>query len=184
MHSLVISTLLDLRFKKIYFIDRIACSQAICKTTSMLSTVENETETEQLLPLDESTSSLNVEDAKSAGNIWRFHTTLVKEKYPEDQETNRNIIGVDLKNYLSQPVEDLKKCDPIKYWCNHKDTMYKKISKIAYKYMCIVDTSVPSERLFSVAGNIVTPSRNRLSGERLQKLIFLKSLEEKHWNIN
>ncbi|XP_070167962.1 E3 SUMO-protein ligase ZBED1-like [Polyergus mexicanus] len=162
VHSLAISTLLDPRFKKIYFIDKIACFQAISKTTLMLSAVETEIETNQFLPLDESTRSLNVKDVKSAGNIWRFHRTLVKE---------------------NQPVEDLKKCDPVKYWCIHKDTMYKKISKIVYKYMCIVGTSVPSERLFSIAGNIVTPSRNRLSGKRLQKLIFLKSLDEKHWNI-
>lgn len=139
----------------------------------MLSAVESETK--QLLSLDESARSLDVGDAKLTGNIWRFHPTLMKEKYPEEQETNQNVIGIDFRNYLSQPVEDLKKCDPIKYWCNHKDTMYKKISKVAYKYMCIVGTSVPSERLFSVAGNIVMPNRNRLSGERLHRLIFLKS---------
>jgi len=134
VHFLAISTLLDPRFKKMYFTDKIACSQAIHKITLMLSAVESETE---LLSLDESARSLDVEDTKLAGNIWRFHTTLMKEKYPEEQETNRNVIGIDFRNYLSQPVEDLKKCDPIKYWCNHKDTMYKKISKVAYKYMYV-----------------------------------------------
>lgn len=107
VHSLAISTLLDPRFKKMYFTDKIACSQAIHKITLMLSAVESETE--QLLSLNESARSLDVEDAKLADNIWRFHTTLMKEKYPEEREINRNVIGIDFRNYLSQPVEDLKK---------------------------------------------------------------------------
>lgn len=95
MFPLAILTLLYPRFKKIYFTDKVACSHAICKTALMLSDVETE-----LLLLNESARSLNVEDAKSADNIWRFHTTLVKEKYSEEQETKRNVIGIDFKNWL------------------------------------------------------------------------------------
>jgi len=96
VHSLGISILLDPRFKKIYFTNKITCSQAICKITSILSDIE--TETEQL-SLDESANSHNnVENAKST-NIWKYHSTLVKEKYPEEQETNRN--NVDFKNDLT-----------------------------------------------------------------------------------
>ncbi len=35
-------------------------------------------------------------------------------------------------------------------------------------------TSVPSERVFSMAGDIVTASRSRLLAENVDKLIFLQ----------
>lgn len=50
---------------------------------------------------------------------------------------------------------------------------YTTLSVIAEKYLTIVEMSVPSERLFSRAGNILTDSRNRLSADHLQELLFL-----------
>lgn len=179
VNPIAISTLLDPRFKDVIFTDKVACSQTIDIITSMLSDIEIEAEE---LPLNGSGSSVDVEDPESS-NIWRFHTKLVKETYP-GQGTNRNISGINLENYLIQPPEHRENCDPIKYWYSHKDTVYNKLSKIALNYLCIVATSVPSERLFSIAGNILTLSRNRLAGERLHKLIFLKSLKRQHWHVD
>lgn len=48
----------------------------------------------------------------------------------------------------------------------------------------MVATSVPSERLFSKSGQIMTDSRNRLTGEHLNKLLFLGSLSENDWNLD
>lgn len=48
----------------------------------------------------------------------------------------------------------------------------------------MVGTSVPSERLFSKAGQVMTDSRNRLTGEHLNKLLFLGSLSESDWNLD
>jgi len=184
VHLLAISTLLDPRFKKIYFHDRIACSHAVSKVTTMLYDIESKT-AQHLNIIEDCFNSHDKENAKSphTNSIWQFHKSLVKEKYTEGEERSQNVIGIDFKNYLNQPVEDLQKCDPLKYWNYHKDTSYKNLKTLAYRYLCIVATSVPSERLFSLAGNIVTPIRNRLSGERLHKLLFLKSLDKHFWDI-
>jgi len=49
---------------------------------------------------------------------------------------------------------------------------------MALKYACIPATSVPSERIFSKAGQIVSQRRNRLSPKNVDVLIFLnKNLE-------
>ncbi|GFT55893.1 hypothetical protein TNCV_1699701 [Trichonephila clavipes] len=49
--------------------------------------------------------------------------------------------------------------------------------------MSIVRSSVPCERLFSIAGNIASDERNRFYPIRLHRLLFLKSLDVKHWEL-
>ncbi|GFV55785.1 uncharacterized protein TNCV_1509261 [Trichonephila clavipes] len=66
--------------------------------------------------------------------------------------------------------------DPILYWQEQK-TIYHDIHSIAIMYMSVMGSSVPCERLFSIAGNIAIDEWNRLDPSRLDRLSFLKSLE-------
>ena len=47
------------------------------------------------------------------------------------------------------------------------------ILKVSKKFLCITATSVPSERLFSAAVNLVAEKRSRLTSDNIDKLIFL-----------
>jgi len=61
---------------------------------------------------------------------------------------------------------------------------------MARRFLAIPATSASIERVFSIGGNIITKSRNRLSSKTLKKSILLKSwsinemkeLEENYWN--
>ena len=53
------------------------------------------------------------------------------------------------------------------------DALYPNLSKMARKYLGIVATSVPSERLFSATGNIVSAKRSSLDPTNVEKLVFL-----------
>lgn len=55
-----------------------------------------------------------------------------------------------------------------------KDT-YPNLSEMARKYLGIVATPVPSEQLFSVAGNTVSAKRAALDPANVDKLVFLHS---------
>lgn len=91
---------------------------------------------------------------------------------------NNDFTMVDeLKYYLNQPVMKLDD-NPLKYWLMN---IHSGLKNIALKYLCVIATSVLSERLFSRAGNIITENRNRLSGEHLQQLLFLNSLSVEDW---
>jgi hypothetical protein len=50
---------------------------------------------------------------------------------------------------------------------------YPHLSILARKYLGIVATSVPSEMLFSVTGNIVNTKRSLLDPSNVEKLVFL-----------
>lgn len=59
-------------------------------------------------------------------------------------------------------------------WWKRKQTTYPLLSNLAKHYLCVPATSVASERVFSTAGDLVTAQRSCLSGEQVDKLIFLK----------
>lgn len=81
-----------------------------------------------------------------------------------------------IRQYMDLPYLDLKD-DPIQFWKNHNSVLVA-LTEVALKYACIPATSVPSERIFSKAGQIVSQRRNRLSPKNVDMLIFLnKNLE-------
>lgn len=60
----------------------------------------------------------------------------------------------ELRQYLNSALID-RKDDPLKYWSKMKD-IYPNIYKIAIKHLIVIATSVPSQRLFSKADNIIS----------------------------
>ena len=62
--------------------------------------------------------------------------------------------------------------DPVKWWKTYC-VQLPFLSSLARKYLCIPATSVPSERAFSVSGNIITSKRSCLHPENAEMLTFL-----------
>lgn len=85
---------------------------------------------------------------------------------PLDQATN------EVNAYFNEPVIGLDS-NPLKWWMNN-GYKYPMLSNIAKYYLTVPGTSVPSERVFSTAGDIVTSQRSCLNPEDVDKLIFLK----------
>lgn len=69
------------------------------------------------------------------------------------------------------PHQDLK-CNVAQFWNEHKSVLAP-LSDVALKYSIIPATSVPAERIFSKAGQILSARRNRLLPKNLDMLIFL-----------
>ncbi|XP_069131828.1 E3 SUMO-protein ligase ZBED1-like [Argopecten irradians] len=77
----------------------------------------------------------------------------------------------EVQSYFSEPTPPLD-CNPLKWWCDN-DYRYPMLSNIAKYYLIVPGTGVPSERVFSTAGDIVTSQRSCLDPEDVDKLIFL-----------
>jgi hypothetical protein len=62
--------------------------------------------------------------------------------------------------------------DPLGWWKEHEG-QYPSLSRVAKKHLSIPGTSVPSERVFSTAGDIISAKRSVISPEHLDQLLFL-----------
>ena len=73
--------------------------------------------------------------------------------------------------YKAEHVANLDS-NPLKWW-NDRKHAYPLITKRVKKMFSIVATSVPSERLFSCDGNVISKRRSYLLPESADKLIFI-----------
>ena len=102
--------------------------------------------------------------SKLLGDI--FETDMVPPRLALVDKVRR-----EMSLYKAEHVADLDS-NPLKWWSDRKHT-YPLITKLVQKMFSIVATSVPSERLFSCSGNVISELRSCLLPENADKLIFL-----------
>lgn len=79
----------------------------------------------------------------------------------------------ELQRYRAEPTISIDDC-PLQWWSAHSGA-YEKLSVLARKYLASPATSVPCERLFSLAGHIVQKKRAALLPENVTKLVCLSN---------
>ncbi|TGZ47658.1 Zinc finger BED domain-containing protein 4 [Temnothorax longispinosus] len=156
-----IATILDPRFKTVHFWNEKALANATCLLRDMIN------------KLSSSFDELDVNSQEVTNyNLWIHHKFLT---YKEGGTPPKD----ELSSYLASPLVSLKD-DPLKTWESMK-MLYPTLYILATKYLSIVATSIPAERLFSKTGIAAVQSRNRLAGKRLNKLLFLNSVNQEYW---
>ena len=96
-----------------------------------------------------------------------------------EEEENENAED-EIYKYQAEPVLIRNPLD----WWRHYSGRFPRLAKLAREFLCIIGTSLPSERVFSIAGLIVTKTRNKLDSEIVDEIIFLnKVLHQQHKDI-
>ena len=72
---------------------------------------------------------------------------------------------------VQEPTADIN-ASPLEWW-KHNGSRYPRLSLLALKYLGIPATSVPSDRVFSKAGEIVSRRRASLKPSNVDCLVFL-----------
>jgi hypothetical protein len=87
-------------------------------------------------------------------------------------DRSRESLRGELDLYLEEPVIDRKTDCPFEWWRQNK-SRFPAVALLARKLLCVPAMSVPSERLFSKAGDVITKKRNSLSPAKVEMIIFL-----------
>lgn len=105
------------------------------------------------------------------GNKFQSNECNTTSATATSDTTLRDIVQSELFRYKAEPSIAVDQC-PLHWWAAHQH-IYPNLCKIAHKYLCVVATSVPSEQLFSTAGNVFSVKCSALLPENVEKLIFL-----------
>lgn len=157
-YTLTVSTLLDPRFKRLGFNDSSKYQSAMEKLGREMAATNTE-----------SSSGEQSSSACSTSGLWSFVDTRFAELGHAQPTEHATII----KSYLDQGNIPRKE-DPLKKW-NNDECVYVKLVPFVKKYLSIPATSVPSERLFSKAGELISHRRNRLKSKNIDMMLFLNS---------
>lgn len=112
-------------------------------------------------------------------NIQSLLSDILMSSDDDDENTTAIEYTVDkfliLKHLLNEYNREKRIAiheDPLMWW--RSNTKFQPLYSIARQYLSCPPGSVASEQLFSGAGLIYDPLRNRLDGEKASKLLFVK----------
>ena len=104
----------------------------------------------------------------SSSELWATIDECIAMNQTRPSTSNSMVI---LRSYLEQGNISRKEC-PLRWWANN-GTTFSSLCHFVKKYMSIPATSVPSERIFSKAGEIILLKRNRLKSKNVDMIMFL-----------
>ena len=162
---LAASTLLDPRLKKLAFADVGAADQCARRLMGEMASENTNAEEE---PSTATESTGNREDVSRDG-LWHAFDQQVAQM--SCRRTATSDAMVETRQYLQQKNIGRKE-DPLSWW-QQNSSHFPQLAQLSMKYLCIPSTSVPAERLFSKAGELVSARRNRLKPKHINYFLFL-----------
>ena len=170
------ATIFDPRYKNVAFSTRDKANQAekqaksdAMKAVSIESEEGNDDEDESDEEREKSSMESDFDD------LWsKFDQKKVNPPGRRSKVTDykKECINLEMKKYLSLPKVERREC-PIKWWNKEGSKDFPNLFQAAKKYLSMPATSVPSERVFSNAGNILNKRRSRLDKNVANMLVTL-----------
>lgn len=110
--------------------------------------------------------------SSSASPLTAMDILFGKESTPVTQSGQIGVadVRIEIQKYRINTVSH--NTNPLTWW-SEQAAMYPTLAQLAKQRLCITGTSVPSERLFSAAGNLITAKRSCLSPKNVDMLLFL-----------
>ena len=174
LHShLTMATILDPRYKHNGFPGADSSDSAVRKLKEVASSiilpqcsvVQEEAAAEEPIPTP----------AKRPSLLWANFDREVKEK---QQVTSNILTATELKVRRHLETASLfRDAKPLEYWKDHCSTL-PRLSLIARDVLSIPETCVPSERLFSKAGELISNRRSSLKAKNVDRILFLNIIRD------
>lgn len=166
IEKLADATCLDPRFKKQAFVNHQAAEETVKRVTAAAAAI-NTAQSEE-----ENTSDPGA-TASTGAMFWEDFDQRVASLRPSAATSKTSDAMMEMRAYLAEPLLP-RTSDPLAWW-RRCSPVYKTLSEVMKARLCIVATSVPSERIFSKTGQIISERRNRLSPSKVRELVFLNA---------
>ncbi len=113
-----------------------------------------------------------IEDCVGTRNpVWEVFAEQAAESLSQSRNHPSITALSELEQYFKLPVLRRKE-DPLLWW-KQNSHVFPFIQNVARVYLSTVATSVPSERLFSKAGELISTKRNRIKPKNVDMMLFL-----------
>ena len=137
---------------------------------------------EKRKPQEAKTQETNEEEKETKSSEGHQETTFkfwddFDKETEKELDTMKDVSAIDLE--MSRYLEGrrcARETDILKWW-KENEKNFPNMSTVGKKYLCIPATSVPSERVFSKAGEIVSARRSRIKSKNVDMIIFLNKLQ-------
>lgn len=160
--AVTLSTFLDPQFKNCLF----SGPDTMTKIKDTIASLDNNQNNHQ-----EDDEIINKPSSLNRSSIWKFLEDIPDN--PSKVPALKSDILKDFSFYSSFKRIGLTEC-PLKWW-KENESNFPHLAKIAKKYLSAPPSSVFSERVFSLAGNIITERRSSLLSSKAEMLVFIKS---------
>ncbi|KAK9513174.1 hypothetical protein VZT92_026732 [Zoarces viviparus] len=155
---LKIATALDPRFKDLKCVPRAERGKVWASVTNLLK--------EQRVVAEKPAEATTSEPPKNK-------LALLAALSESDSEQEEDSIENSVRRYRAEPTIRAEAC-PLEWWSKYAGS-HSRLASSAQKYLATPATSVPCERLFSLAGHIVQKKRVSLSSENVNDLVCLSN---------
>ena len=155
--NLVLATLLDPRFKDKFFSGAVERLNARELLEEKVTEITGKQDTREPSPKQPKTQ------------VLKCFSEILEEAGVEVDSTYNSLVD----KYLTEPLIPFHRENSYIWWAENK-TRFPPLAQLALRYLSSPPTSVPSETLFSTAGDIYDEKRNRLAPERAKMLMFIK----------
>ncbi|XP_052464892.1 zinc finger BED domain-containing protein 4-like [Carassius gibelio] len=170
--ALALATLLDPRFKNVGFGNPAKAQEnekQITLECASLMRSNTATPEPQSTSGPSSSSSTTTSTTETQDSLWELFDSRIHETQAIHSATAD--ATVEVKKYLKDAFLP-RAHDPLSYW-KERAVIFPHLYVLAKKYLCMPATSVPCERIFSKAGEIISKKRSRLSPSTAEQLIYL-----------
>ena len=163
--KLTVATLLDPRFKDKFFTGQLVKTRVESSIRTMISDLKG-------LPVE--TDEVDIQEPspkRPCTEMWQSYTEILEEAGAVFTDVDS---ADELDTYIAEPLISFERENCFSWWENNMQR-FPYLAKLAERYLGAPPTSVPSERLFSGAGNLYDEKRNRLAPDNAEILLFIKN---------
>ena len=111
--------------------------------------------------------------AKKTNALWKLFDDNADVEATDS--SHESVITAELKLYSEAPRLN-RLADPLQWWRRYSMRL-PNLAKLAKEILAVPATSVPSERVFSKAGELISAKRSRLGKGTVNMVLFLNKLE-------